>query len=253
MDQTFQKSRQFVLVFLQKELAVSHPALTILHFYNYKESDAQSKLATIQPVKQDNIKDFINQFDSIFDAQKKQELLIEIDHILPKQAFIFSNLNVEHFGITLDCQQICINESLFNFYYEDMMVTTIGFVLLNEICHLKKDIFQRNNLDDKTPEVIKKIQEDIETGDLLDYSIFDRELDIDVLSSSPELCKKFADVANLSNSEFEELKKIYKNYEDNPKSRRKVKTKQTGSTKYCYRRYYRRPHDPKKPIAPFSG
>ena len=101
---------------MHKELAVSHSALTILHFYNYKESDAKSKLATIQPAKQDNIKDFIIQFDSIFDAHKKQELLIEIDHILPKQAFILSDLNAEHFGKTLDCQQIRLNENLFNLY-----------------------------------------------------------------------------------------------------------------------------------------
>jgi len=66
----------------------------------------------------------------------------------------------------------------------------------------------------------------------------------------PELCKQFADVANLSNSEFEELKKKYKSYEDNPKSGRKVKRKQTGSTKSCYRHSSRRLQDP-KPISRF--
>ena len=54
-----------------------------------------------------------------------------------------------------------------------MVVTIIGFVPLHEICHLKKDISQRTNLNFKAPKAVKKIKGDIETGDLLEYAIFD--------------------------------------------------------------------------------
>jgi len=158
----FKKARNYILEFLKRGLKASDSALTLLNLLNYSEKENEGETETSFDVSElaplfksleklafKSIKTFIDEFSQLHLIRNKAVLLDEIKtKILPPEIFLCLR-NPVLLG------QICLSEELFESYEEEVVIISVAFILLHELCYKKEKIFQRNYPNYKTPEAIK--------------------------------------------------------------------------------------------------
>lgn len=206
------------------------------------ESDLDSE--SIEPEVEKKIKPDaipINVLDAIkkqnLDTIKKEQLLTELDGMktVPKEIFIFPYITTRH-GTTLDTGYIGVSADIF-LYPPDVAAILLAFILLHELCHHKKNLFQRAHYDWRTPEFISHHQGGFESGELLELELFGQKPSLISLSTNTEALAILKDLQNLDENRWTNLKAMLEGRKIEPKKHHlqgDLKRDEEVSNKDCF-------------------